>query len=130
MNDHEAVSLSKNGDHEASECLVERYGRVLQGTAYMMTKDAALAEELTQDAFLSAWKGLGGFREGHPVKPWLVRILVNRVLEYRRRRSLPTTPIDEGPEPPSADRVADEVEARDAVERSLAQLDADHPGRC
>jgi RNA polymerase sigma-70 factor (ECF subfamily) len=52
--------------------------------------------------------------------------MVNRVLEYQRRSSLQTTPIDDAPEPRASDRVADEVEARDAVERGLAQLDADH----
>jgi RNA polymerase sigma-70 factor (ECF subfamily) len=55
-----------------------------------------------------------------------VRILINRVLEYQRRRSLLTTPIHDAPEPRASDRVADEVEARDAVERGLAQLDEDH----
>jgi hypothetical protein len=33
MNDRDAVSLSKDGDHEAFRCLVERYAPVLQGTA-------------------------------------------------------------------------------------------------
>ena len=37
-----------------------------------------------------------------------------------------TTPLDEAPEARASDRVADEVEARDAVERGLAQLDEDH----
>ena len=126
MNDQDAVTLSKDGDQEAFRCLVERYGPVLQGTAFLMTKNSAVAEELTQDALLSAWRGMGSFKEGLPVKPWLVRILVNRVLEYQRRGSLLTTPMDDAPEPRSSDRVADEVEARDAVERGLAQLDPDH----
>jgi RNA polymerase sigma-70 factor (ECF subfamily) len=126
MEDHVAVSLSRQGDTEAFRVLVERYGPVLQGTAYLMTKDAAIAEELTQDALLSAWRGIGGFIENRPIKPWLVRIVVNRVLEHQRRSKLPTMPIDDAPELQSTDRVADEVEARDAVSRGLALLDEDH----
>jgi DNA-directed RNA polymerase specialized sigma24 family protein len=49
MEDHTAVALSRKGDTEAFRVLVERYGPVLQGTAYLTTKDAAIAEELTQD---------------------------------------------------------------------------------
>ena len=126
MNDRDAVSLSKDGDPEAFRCLVERYAPVLQGTVYLVTYNSATAEELTQDALLSAWRGMGSFKAGLQVKPWLVRIVVNRVLEYQRRRSLLTTPIDDAPEPRASDRVADEVEVRNAVERGLAQLDEDH----
>ena len=58
MNDRDAVSLSKDGDPEAFRCLVERYAPVLQGTVYLVTYNSATAEELTQDALLSAWRGM------------------------------------------------------------------------
>ena len=120
------IGLCKQGDAEAFRCLVERYGPTLQGTAFLMTHDGALAEELTQDALLSAWQGIGGFIVDRPVKPWLVRIVVNRVLSHQRRHSLPTTPIDGVPEPRARDRIEDEVEAREEVARGLAALSQDH----
>jgi RNA polymerase sigma-70 factor, ECF subfamily len=126
MEDQIEVAFSRTGYTESFRVLVERYGRVLQGTAYLMTKDAAVAEELTQDALLSAWRGIRGFNEDRPIKPWLVRILVNRVLEHQRRSKLPTMPLDDAPELRSTDSVADEVEARDSVSRGLALLDEDH----
>jgi len=126
LDELDAIALCQEGDADAFRCLVERYGAVLQGTAFLMTRDAALAEELTQDAFLSAWRGIGGFKEGRPVKPWLVRILVNRVVEHQRRRRLPTMPLDDMRELASASRTADEFEARDSVRQGLGQLDADH----
>ena len=122
MDDWEAVLRCQDGDTEAFRHLVERYGSVLHGTAYLMSRDAAVAEELVQDALLSAWRGIGGFRAGEPVKPWLVRIVVNRVIDHQRRRSLPTVPIPDAPELAASDRVADEVEARDTVRRGLAEL--------
>ena len=122
MDDREAVRRCREGDREAFRHLVERYSAVLHGTAYLMTRDAPLTQDLVQDTLLSAWRGIGGFREGEPVKPWLIRIVVNRVLSHQRRRSLTTVPIPDGAEPRSSDRVAEEVEARDAVRRGLAAL--------
>ena len=120
------MARCKEGDTEAFRCLVERYGPTLQGTAFLMTHDAALAEELTQDALLSAWQGVGGFQVGRPVKPWLVRIVVSRVLAHQRKLTLPATPIDGAPEPRARDRAEDEVAARDAVGRGLAALSEEH----
>jgi RNA polymerase sigma-70 factor (ECF subfamily) len=123
MNDRDAVSLCQDGDREAFRHLVERYSGVLHGTAYLMTHDRALTEELVQEALLSAWRGIGGFHDSEPVKPWLVRILVNRVISHQRRRSLPTVPIPDVPEPAAPERVAEEAEARDSVRRGMAALD-------
>ncbi len=122
MEEQEAVRLCQDGDRDAFRVLVERYQSVLFGTAFLMTRDQAVTEELVQDALLSAWKGIGGFRGDGPVKPWLVRILVNRVVSHQRRRSLPVVPIAEATEPPAPDRTAQEAEAKDSVRRGLAEL--------
>ena len=73
MNDAEAVQLCQDGSLDAFRHLVERYQDVLYGTAYLMTSNGAIAEECVQESFLSAWRGIGGFRSGSPIKPWLVR---------------------------------------------------------
>ena len=85
MNDEEAVRRCQDGDREAFRHLVERYKDVLYGTACLMTGNASVAEEHVQESFLLAWRGVGGFRVGLPVKPWLVRILVNTITSQRRR---------------------------------------------
>ena len=95
MNDAEAVRRCQDGNREAFRHLVERYKDVLYGTAYLMTENTSIAEEQVQEAFLSAWQGIGGFRNGRPVKPWLVRILVNSIVSQRRRQTIPTAPLDE-----------------------------------
>ena len=121
MNDAEAVRLCQDGSLDAFRHLVERYQDVLYGTAYLMTSNGAIAGECVQESFLSAWRGIGGFRSGSPVKPWLVRILVNTVLDLRRRRHLPADYI-EGAALSGEDDPAKQVADRQAIRQALAVL--------
>ena len=132
MTDQEAILRCQDGDREAFRHLVDQYKDVLFGTAVLMTGNRAVAEEQVQEALLSAWRGIRGFRRGSPVKPWLVRILVNAVLSHRRRRVLPTVQLDgSGPDTPDSgipDPAAtlDALEDRLALRRAIANLSADH----
>ena len=120
MNDAEAIRLCQDGSLDAFRHLVERYQDVLYGTAYLMTSNGAIAEECVQESFLSAWRGIGGFRSGSSLKPWLVRILVNTVLDLRRRRSLPSDYVDA--DLPGEDDPAKQVSDRQAIRQALAVL--------
>ncbi len=129
MNDEEAVRRCQDGDREAFHHLVEQYKDVLYGTACLMTGNPSVAEEHVQESFLLAWRGIGGFHIGRPMKPWLVRILVNTVMGQRRRRSIPTAPLEEATHSGDAgnpadltERVANQLEVRQA----LAALSGDH----
>ncbi len=129
MNDEEAVRCCQHGAPEAFRHVVEEYGKVLYGTAYLMTRDPDTAEDLVQEAFLSAWKGIRSFDIGRPLKPWLMRILVNEVMTYRRRRSLATTSLEEGMEPEGNDDPAELAETKDSseqVRRALESLSEEH----
>ena len=129
MTDDEAVLRCQDGDREAFRHLVEQYKNPLYGTAYLMTGNAAQAEEHVQEAFLSAWRGIRTFRRGRPVKPWLMRILVNSVLGQQRRRRLATVPLEESLPVQAPSSGADSIEAsedRQAVRDALAQLTPEH----
>lgn len=69
MTDDEAVLLCQNGDRDAFRHVVEQYKNPLYGTAYLMTGNAAIAEEHVQEAFLRAWRGIRTFRRGRPLSP-------------------------------------------------------------
>ena len=132
MTDNEAILRCQDGDREAFRYLVERYRDVLFGTAVLMTGNRAVAEEQVQEALLSAWRGIKGFRRGSPVKPWLVRILVNAVLSHQRRRRHPVVSLNgNGPDTVPTD-IADPSATLDALEhrlelrRAMASLSADH----
>jgi RNA polymerase sigma factor (sigma-70 family) len=125
MTEEEAVRRCQTGDREAFRWLVERYQDLLYGTAFLMTRDEALAEDMVQEAFLAAWRGIRGMDPRRPVRPWLVRILVNRVLSRQRRHSLPSVPLDEAT--PLAGGVGAEEAAitqalRHSVRRALLSL--------
>lgn len=129
MNDEEAVLRCQDGNREAFRHLVESYEDVLYGTAYLMTGNTALSEEHVQEAFLSAWRGIRGFRIGYPVKPWLVRILVNTVTAQRRRRSVPIDPLDVAEAQSGADdpaELAESIEARERVRQAISALSDEH----
>ena len=132
MTESEAVARCQNGDRDAFRHLVDRYRDLLFGTAVLMTGNRATAEEQVQEAFLSAWRGIRGFHLGRPVKPWFLRILVNTVLSWRRKRSVPTVPLtDRGPQEPDTSEgdpaeTLDALERRLSVRRAIANLSPDH----
>ena len=129
MTEDEAVQRCQHGDRDAFRYLVEQHQNVVFGTAYNMTGNRALAEELAQEAFLSAWKGIRGFRRGSPFKPWLMRILVNTVMAHRRKRSVETTPIEESAWADDAEHPAALAESRlerQTVQRAIRGLSPEH----
>ena len=125
LRDDEIVRLCQEGDRDAFRVLVERYGNVLYGTAFLMTRNHAIAEEMVQDGLILAWRGIGRFRGGG-IKAWLVRILVNRVISVQRRKEAPAVALDDtGPAEPAAGDRHDPVqttELRMEQERVRAAL--------
>jgi RNA polymerase sigma-70 factor, ECF subfamily len=82
LEDAELISRARTGDVRAYEELVRRYQDVALRTAYLVAPEADAADAV-QDAFLKAYAALPRFREGAPLKPWLLRIVAN---EGRNRR--------------------------------------------
>jgi RNA polymerase sigma factor (sigma-70 family) len=82
-----AISAARDGDREAFARLVDEYQEVAFRAAYLVTRDAAEAEDVIQDAFLRAHRALGSFRVGDPVRPWVLRIVTNAALNAVRSRT-------------------------------------------
>ncbi len=82
LEDAELISRARTGDVRAYEELVRRYQDVALRTAYLVAPEADAADAV-QDAFVKAYAALGRFRDGSPVRPWLLRIVAN---EGRNRR--------------------------------------------
>lgn len=83
LEDSELVERARRGDVGAYEELVRRYQEIAFRTAYLITGDAAEAEDVAQDGFVKAYQALGRFRAGAPFRPWLLQIVAN---EARNRR--------------------------------------------
>jgi RNA polymerase sigma-70 factor (ECF subfamily) len=77
------------------EALFLRHWRPAFRAAYLVVHDAAAAEDITQEAFLSAVRHLDRFDRRRPFGPWLHRIVVNRAIDWARARAArPESPGD------------------------------------
>ena len=94
----ELIRRCQAKDRDAFRLLVENYRKVMFGTAYLMTKDRGLAEDAIQEALLQMWKHLPSLRQGVSLKAWLVRIVVNEVNRQRRKKRVPTIPLEYAPD--------------------------------
>ena len=129
MTEAEAIRLCQEGYPDAFRHIVERHQNTLFGTAVLMTGDRAAAEEHVQEAFLSAWRAIRGFRRGRPFKPWIVRILVNRIVSSRRTNRAPTVPLEDAERvtgPADVLESAMSAERRGEVQAALGRLSPQH----
>jgi len=78
------VEQARRGDAAAYESLVREHQGIAFRTAYLITGNAADAEEAAQDGFVKAFRALGRFRTGSPFRPWLLQIVVNEARNRRR----------------------------------------------
>lgn len=83
------------GDLSAYAILVDRYKDMAVGLAFNILLNREDAEETAQDAFVKAYQGLNGFREGSKFSTWLYRIIVNTALNKKRLKKQPFTSLGE-----------------------------------
>ena len=89
--DFELVSALRSGDERAFTVLVERYHEPMLALAASFVPSRAVAEEVVQDTWLAALRGLDAFEGRSSLKSWLFRILVNRARSTgsKEQRSIP-----------------------------------------
>jgi len=85
--DAELVGRFLAGEQEAFACLVERYQRQAVGLAYRLVGNLHDALEIAQEAFLRAYRSMGALQKPERFGPWLMRIVGNLSLNFRRSRS-------------------------------------------
>ena len=91
--DDDLVERATQGDQEAFRQLWENHHAVAMAAALRLCHQRALAEEITQGAFLLAWRGLPRFQSGSPFRPWLMRILYRHALDVMERQRVYQRPI-------------------------------------
>jgi len=85
------------GDEAAFEEIHRRYRRPVYALALRMTRNAADAEDLTQESFLGVLRNVGSFRGEAAFSSWLYRLAVNAVkMHFRRRSSRPEDLTSDG----------------------------------
>lgn len=122
----ELVSAARRGEPGAFEEVVRSTHRQAYTLALRLVGDRQEAEDVTQDAFLRAYRGLAGFRGEARFETWLYRIVANTAMSHLRRRGRFGTLLaeqDEDPAEPAAEvLIEDRAVDRDALTRALDAL--------
>lgn len=79
------VSRAQSGDVAAFEALYNRYSTMVFRTAYAILRDRYAAEEVTQECFVRAYRGLARVEQCESLGPWLHRIAVNLSYNWWRQ---------------------------------------------
>ncbi len=142
--DAELVVAAKAGDLAAFEELTTRHERQIYSLAYRMLQNPHDAEDVTQQAFLSAVENLAKFREESSFATWLYRIATFAALKViRKRKGLATVSLEAATEPredydsiPHPEYIADwkqspeqlvqRHETQRLLDDALAKLDEKH----
>jgi RNA polymerase sigma-70 factor, ECF subfamily len=82
------IRAAQAGSVDAIGELFRRHWRPAHRAAYLVVHDAAAAEDIAQEGFLAAIRALDGFDRRRPFAPWLHRIVVNRAIDWARRRAI------------------------------------------
>jgi len=135
------VAQAQRGDAGAFGRLVERYQDALFNGIYRMVSQREDAEDLAQEAFVKAFRGIASFEGRSSIYTWLYSIAINLVISFRRKtgstRRLNPLPLHEGSdgsgwrldvaddcEPP--DGAAERRELRERIEQAIQDLDDDY----
>lgn len=95
--DQQLVERAQRGDKHAFELLVAKYQRRLGRLISRFVRNAAEVEDVTQDAFIKAYRALPAFRGDSAFYTWLYRIGINTAKNYlvaQGRRAPTSTPFD------------------------------------
>jgi RNA polymerase sigma-70 factor (ECF subfamily) len=120
MDDQQAIARLKRGDISGLGALVERYQVRAVRTAYLITQDASLAQDVVQEAFLSAYRGIGKFDARRPFAPWFMRAVVNGAIKATRRGRYELLP-DDADEETDDSFIDDALSPDDAVEAAALE---------
>lgn len=85
MDEQQAIQRLKDNDIGGLEFLVMRYQVKAVRTAYLITRDIGLAEDIVQDSFLQAYRSINGFDAARPFEPWFMRSVVNASVKIMQR---------------------------------------------
>ena len=130
MEEKDLICRAARGDAEAFRQLVEAYQTPAYRLAARMCGPDS-AEDVTQEAFLAAWRALPEFRGDCRFSTWLYRLVSNAAIDCLRqeKKHRDTGDVDDLELPdggPSLQEQAERSDTRDAVRRALDRLSPEH----
>ena len=94
QNDAELIQHSLQGDQDAFAALVRKYQKGVHALAWRKIGDFHIAQEITQDAFLKAYKNLGDLKNYNSFAGWLYVIAARLCYDWRQRNRTPVVSLD------------------------------------
>ena len=107
VTDEELVRRSKEDDERAFGELVSRYESKVYSLALRMVRNPEDAEDVLQDTFLRAYRGIKSFQGASTFSTWIYRITANSALMRLRKKQLPTVSIEDQDERETPINIAD-----------------------
>ena len=123
--DRADVARVQAGDVDAFEAIVRRWQAPLINLAYRFCGDRGRAEEMAQEAFLRAYRGLGSYRGDAAFSTWLFALATNHYRTELRRIPQRLVALEDAPEPADSHSISDAYELQDrdrAVRRAVQAL--------
>ncbi|HEU4333945.1 MAG TPA: sigma-70 family RNA polymerase sigma factor [Candidatus Eisenbacteria bacterium] len=105
--DEELVRRAQADDERAFGELVERYESKVYSLGIKMLRNPEDAEDVLQDTFLRAYRGLKSFKGNSTFSTWIYRITANSALMRLRKKQLPTVSIEDADEREAPINIAD-----------------------
>jgi len=112
MDEQGLIAAAKRGDSQAFNKLILQYQTLVYNVAYRMLHDPEAAADAAQDAFISAFRALHGFRGGS-FKAWVLRIVTNACYDQMRfAKRRPSSSLDDmAVEPDHSPALLDDAES-------------------
>jgi RNA polymerase sigma-70 factor (ECF subfamily) len=132
ISDAECVRRLQQGETNTFEILVRRHQKTIFNLVYRMLGDYDEAAEIAQEAFLSAYRAIGGFRGDANFSTWLYRIALNHATTRRKsmahwqQHTVPietTEPVGDNHLDPAA--MVEQKEIQERVQKALNSLEPD-----
>ncbi len=95
IEDQKLIARARNGDQKAYEELMIKYRNLVYHVMIKMVRNPQEAEDLLQEAFITAFKALASFNEEYAFSTWLMKIATNNCIDFLRKKKLKTFSIDE-----------------------------------
>jgi len=135
LDDHTLIRLVLEGNTSAFDVIVRRYNTKVYSLAYRLLNSVEDAEDVAQDTFSQAFKGLGSFRGTSKFYTWLFRITYNLAISQRRKRkpalSLNSQTDSQGEITLPSDDASpmknmEDEEGKSLMDKALGMLSLDH----
>ncbi len=120
--DEDLMTLVERKDADAFAVLYDRHGGAAYSLAHRIVGDRAVAEDVTQEAFLSVWRSGARFDATRgSVRSWTLGIVRNRAIDALRRLSGPAPKLDFDDDAVLEGQQASELTDAEAIRRETAR---------